>query len=66
MFGIAIMVAEPFVDRSKQTALGWFALAGAVAAMLALFPMAANRGQWYSNLWIVDDYQHLLSCSSFF
>jgi NADH-quinone oxidoreductase subunit N len=24
--------------------------------MFSLIPMAAQRGQWYSNLWIVDDY----------
>ncbi len=54
--GIAVMVAEPFVDRSKKTLLGWLALAGVMAAMLAIYPMSENRGQWYSNLWIVDDY----------
>ena len=27
----------------------------------ALVPMAANRGQWYSNLWIVDDFDIFLS-----
>src|SRR6185295_349812 len=25
-------------------------------SMLALLPASDNRGQWYSNLWIVDDY----------
>jgi NADH-quinone oxidoreductase subunit N len=55
-FGIAIMVAEPFVGRSNSTRLGWLGLIGVVAALFALFPMADNRGQWYSNLWIVDDY----------
>src|SRR5262245_50062148 len=56
IFGIVIMVAEPFVSTSKKTTLAWLALAGTVAAMFALIPMADNRGQWYSNLWIVDDY----------
>src|SRR5262245_65725473 len=54
--GIVIMVAEPFVSRLSQTRLGWVGLVCVVAALFALFPMADNRGQWYSNLWIVDDY----------
>jgi NADH-quinone oxidoreductase subunit N len=54
--GIIIMVAEPFVSASKKSTLGWFGLGGVMAAVLALFPMAESRGQWYSNLWIVDDY----------
>src|SRR5215475_5976226 len=29
--------------------------------MAALIPMAASRGQWYTNLWIVDDYSVFLS-----
>jgi len=60
-FGIAVMVAEPFVSESKKSGLAWLALAGTIAAMLALGPMAANRGQWYSNLWIVDDYDVFLN-----
>jgi NADH-quinone oxidoreductase subunit N len=54
--GIVIMVAEPFVSRSNASRLGWLGLIGVVAALFALLPMADNRGQWYSNLWIVDDY----------
>jgi NADH-quinone oxidoreductase subunit N len=61
VFGIAVMVAEPFVSEPKKSSLGWLALAGTVAAMFALVPMAANRGQWYSNLWIVDDYSVFLN-----
>ena len=56
VFGIAVMVAEPFVRDRNKSNLGWLAFAGTIAGMLALFPMAGSRGQWYSNLWIVDDY----------
>jgi NADH-quinone oxidoreductase subunit N len=56
IFGIAVMVSEPFVSERNKSSLGWLALAGTVAAMFALIPMAAQRGQWYANLWIVDDY----------
>jgi NADH-quinone oxidoreductase subunit N len=54
--GILIMVGEPFVSRAGKSSLGWFGLAGVIAAILGLFPMAGNRGLWYSSLWIVDDY----------
>src|SRR5438034_141483 len=58
--GIVVMVAEPFVGEQKKSNLGWLAFAGTLAAMLSLVPMANNRGQWYSNLWIVDDYDVFL------
>src|SRR5688572_3444429 len=54
--GILIMVAEPFVSDARKHTLGWFAFAGTLAAMVGIFPMSDNRGQWYSSLWIVDDY----------
>jgi NADH-quinone oxidoreductase subunit N len=61
VFGILVMVVEPFVGSSKKTRLAWVALIGTIVAMFSLIPMAANRGQWYSNLWIVDDYDVFLS-----
>src|SRR6516164_3723868 len=61
VFGIVVMVAEPFVGEQKKSSLAWLALAGTVAAMFSLIPMSAQRGQWYSNLWIVDDYGVFLS-----
>ena len=54
--GIAIMVAEPFVGKARKSILGWLGLGGVIASMLSIVTMAGNRGQWYSNLWIVDDY----------
>src|SRR5215468_6605336 len=61
VFGVIVMVAEPFVSEPKKSSLGWFALFGAVVAMFGLAPMAASRGQWYLNLWVVDDYGIFLS-----
>src|SRR5262245_59903802 len=61
VFGIAVMVAEPFVATPKKSSLGWFAFFATIAAMFALVPMAASRGQWYSKLWTVDDYDVFLS-----
>ncbi|PYR71522.1 MAG: NADH-quinone oxidoreductase subunit N, partial [Acidobacteria bacterium] len=60
LFGIGVMVAEPFVNEQRKSNLGWLAFAGTLAAILSLIPMADNRGQWYSNLWIVDDYDVFL------
>src|SRR5205823_4562049 len=56
VFGVIIMVAEPFVPAAKKSLLGWLAFAGVIVATIALLPMSANAGQWYSNLWIVDNY----------
>jgi NADH-quinone oxidoreductase subunit N len=56
VFGIAVMVAESFVKDRKRSSLGWLAFAGTIVAMFTLPAMTGNRGQWYSNLWIVDDY----------
>src|SRR5262249_38788618 len=61
VFGVIVMVAEPFVNESEKSRLGWLAFAGTLAAMLALVPMSTHRGQWYSNLWIVDDYDVFLN-----
>jgi NADH-quinone oxidoreductase subunit N len=60
IFGIAVMVIEPFVQGPKKSGLAWLAFAGTIVAMFAITPMAANRGQWYSNLWIVDDFNLFL------
>src|SRR2546422_8340172 len=60
VFGIAVMVTEPFLGEAKKSSLGWLAVAGTIVAMFALGAMAGNRGQWYSNLWIVDDYSIFL------
>src|SRR6516162_10970999 len=61
VFGIVVMVAEPFVSEQKKSGLAWLALAGTVADMASLIPMAEQRGQWYSNIWVVDDYGVFLS-----
>jgi NADH-quinone oxidoreductase subunit N len=54
--GVIIMVAEPFVSAAKKSLLGWLGLGGVIAATAALVPMSKNAGEWYANLWIVDNY----------
>src|SRR5438270_12169198 len=61
VFGIVVMVAEPFVTEARKSRLAWLAFSGTLVAMVSLVPMSNNRGQWYSNLWIVDDYDVFLS-----
>ena len=54
--GIIVMVTEPFMQRQNRSRLGWFAFAGVLAAGVSMTAMAGSFGQWYSNLWIVDQY----------
>lgn len=56
VFGIAIMVLDPFIPPEKTSGLGWLAFAGTLVAGASIIPMRTHPGQWYSNLWIVDDY----------
>lgn len=59
VFGITIMVVEPFLSartRATSTALGWLGFIGALVAGVAIAPMHARPGQTYSSLWIVDDF----------
>jgi len=66
VFGIVIMVWEPFLSRTsraKSTALGWLAFAGTLVAGASVIPMSSHPGPAYSNLWIVDEFStffHLL------
>ena len=56
LFGIAIMVIDPFVGRKTKLKLGWLGFAGVLVAFLALAPMSDQSGAWYADLWLVDDY----------
>ena len=56
LFGIAIMVIDPFVERGTKLKLGWFGFAGVLAALVALAPMSGQSGAWYADIWLVDDY----------
>ena len=56
LFGMAVMVADPFVSRDRKPRLAWLGFAGVLAALAALAPMTKSRGQWYADLWWVDDY----------
>jgi len=40
LFGIAIMLIDPFVSKSRQRVLGWIAFVGTLVALHGLIPMA--------------------------
>jgi NADH-quinone oxidoreductase subunit N len=56
VFGIAIMVLEPFISLQNRSRLGWLGFAGTLLAGIAIVPMANQPGQSYSGLWMVDAY----------
>ena len=59
-FGILIMVAEPFVPRSRKSLLGWLAFVGAVAALAATAVQARHPGFAFNRLVIIDNFSIFL------
>ncbi|HEX4785670.1 MAG TPA: NADH-quinone oxidoreductase subunit N [Candidatus Sulfotelmatobacter sp.] len=57
VFGIVVMVLDPLVDEEKsQKLLGYIALGGTVAGLLATWYMARSPGMAFSNMVKVDDF----------
>ena len=57
VFGIVVMVLDPLVDEEKsQKLLGYIALGGTVAGLLATWYMAQSPGMAFSNMVKVDDF----------
>ena len=55
VFGIVVMVLDPLVDEEKsQKLLGYIALSGTVAGLLATWYMAQSPGMAFSNMVKVD------------
>jgi NADH-quinone oxidoreductase subunit N len=50
VFGIVIMVADPFVQAAHKRALGWLAFIGTLGALAGVRIMANDPGAAYSNL----------------
>ena len=55
IFGIIVMIADPFVGAAGKKALGWISFIGALLALASIYPMAASQGPAYSGL-ISDDF----------
>ncbi len=50
IFGIVIMLADPFMPREKRRALGWIAFIGALVALVGVHMTAHSPGLAYSGL----------------
>jgi NADH-quinone oxidoreductase subunit N len=57
VFGIVVMVLDPLVDEEKsQKLLGFIALGGTIAGLLATWRMAQSPGLAFSNMVKVDSF----------
>ncbi|MGH9713306.1 MAG: NADH-quinone oxidoreductase subunit N [Candidatus Acidiferrales bacterium] len=54
IFGLLIMVADPFVGAARKRSLGWLGFIGALAALACVRVAALDPGPAYSNLIRVD------------
>jgi NADH-quinone oxidoreductase subunit N len=56
VFGIVIMIADPFLGVARQRALGWLAFIGTLVALFAVHIAYHFRGPAYSNLISTDTF----------
>ena len=56
LFGIIVMIADPFVGAARKRALGWVALVGALVALAAVHVANHFPGPAYSDLIRVDSF----------
>ena len=50
LFGLLIMVVDPFVSAARQRILGWLGFVGALAGLAAVWVPAHHPGMAYSEL----------------
>src|SRR6266849_4751363 len=60
VFGILLMLVDPFVSAARKRAMRWFGLIGALAALASIRCAAAHPGLAYSGLFRVDDFSLFL------
>lgn len=56
VFGILIMIADPFLGPAKQRVLGWVAFVGALTALSAVHLVAQDPGPAYNDLIRADTF----------
>jgi NADH-quinone oxidoreductase subunit N len=56
VFGMLIMLIDPFLAPARRRALGWLGFIGTIAALLAVFVAAHHTGPAYSNLFLNDHF----------
>ncbi|MGH9690993.1 MAG: NADH-quinone oxidoreductase subunit N [Candidatus Acidiferrales bacterium] len=54
IFGMVIMLADPFVAAARKRVMGWLGLVGALAALASVRLVANDPGPAYSNLISAD------------
>ena len=54
LFGMAIMLIDPFVGEGKKRSMGWLGFAGTIVALISLRWAAENQGPAYSGLIRMD------------
>jgi NADH-quinone oxidoreductase subunit N len=50
LFGLIIMVADPFVSAARKRVLGWVGFAGTLFALAGVYQASRNQGFAYSHL----------------
>jgi NADH-quinone oxidoreductase subunit N len=56
LFGIVIMIVDPFVGAARRKAMGWLALIGSLVALASVHLAAHDLGFAYSNLIVTDHF----------
>jgi NADH-quinone oxidoreductase subunit N len=60
LFGLIIMIADPFVNAARKRVLGWLGFIGTLFALAGVYQASLNRGFAYSNLINNDDFSIFL------
>jgi NADH-quinone oxidoreductase subunit N len=60
LFGLIIMIADPFVSAARKRVLGWVGFVGTLFALAAVYEAHLYRGFAYSNLITNDDFSIFL------
>ena len=59
LFGMLIMVVDPFVPREHKGVMGRLGLAGALGALVTVELMSRNTGAAMNGLLVVDEFSTL-------
>lgn len=60
LFGLIIMIADPFVSAARKRALGWLGFIGTLFALAGVYQASLNGGFAYSHLINNDDFSIFL------
>ncbi|HEY6904550.1 MAG TPA: NADH-quinone oxidoreductase subunit N [Candidatus Acidoferrales bacterium] len=60
LFGLIIMIADPFISAARKRVLGWVGFAGALFALAAVYETSLYRGFAYNHLISNDDFSIFL------